>query len=101
MIKQSAAVTCVCGQAITFPEGEVKTQCACGAVWECGIEGYWYTEIPAWHTDKPVTPYAPILAKPKPVSVKTRKERYCNYPKAKRKKRKKQRKAGRKCLKQY
>lgn len=94
MIKQSADVTCLCGQAVRFPEGEVKTQCACGAVWECGTEGYWYTELP-------IAPYVPILAKPKPVSVKTRKERYCNYPKAKGKKRKKQRKAGRKCLKQY
>lgn len=45
MVKQ-AIQTCICGQTMDFPEGEVKAICPCGAVWECRPEGYWYTETP-------------------------------------------------------
>ncbi len=41
MVKQALSVPCVCGQALTFPEGEIKTVCQCGAIWEIGHEGFW------------------------------------------------------------
>ena len=41
MVKQML-VKCICGQALDFPEGQIKTKCNCGAAWECGDEGYWY-----------------------------------------------------------
>jgi hypothetical protein len=80
MVKQSSSVSCICGRTIQFPEGEIKTKCSCGTVWECGPEGYWYAE-------EPVVEFAPILAKP--AKVRSRAEKYRNYPKSKRK-----RKAG-------
>lgn len=88
MVKQASIQTCICGQAVKFPEGEIKTTCCqCGAIWECGTEGYWYTEIPS------TAPFAPILAKPVVCSVKSREQKYANYPKSRRKKRK----AGKRC----
>ncbi|KUO75551.1 MAG: hypothetical protein APF81_27420 [Desulfosporosinus sp. BRH_c37] len=87
MVKQSSSVKCICGQTITFPEGEIKTVCKtkdCGAVWDLGPEGYWYSETP-------VTQFVPILAMPVVHSAKSRPERYNNHPKSKRKKGRKER----------
>lgn len=78
MVKQASTVTCTCGQPIEFPEGEIKFVHDCGAVWVCGPEGFWYTEVPE---------LAPILAKPKAVKVYLREQKYANYPKSRRKKR--------------
>ena len=45
MVKQ-ASQTCKCSKLMEFPEGEVKTVCKCGAVWELGVFGYWYVKVP-------------------------------------------------------
>ena len=87
LLKQSLTQTCSCGQAMLFPEGEIRTNCSCGANWELGPEGYWYIKNIS-------ASFVPILAKPVVCSVKSRDERYSNYPKNKQKK---GRKAGRKC----
>lgn len=83
MLKQSSSVKCICGQAITFPEGEIRTKCFCGAIWECGPEGYWYTE-------KPITPFTPIFTEPRPKARQSRYEKYME-----RRSKSKGRKAGR------
>ena len=85
MVKQALSLPCACGQAITFPEGEIKTKCSCGAVWECGPEGYWYSETP-------ITLFAPILANLNPKNRPSRYEKYM-----KRRNESKGRKAGRRC----
>ena len=76
MLLKQAIQTCVCGQAITFPEGEIRAKCQCGAVWEIDTGGVWFTNSTA-----------PILAKPVVCSVRSRAERYKNYPKSRRKRR--------------
>jgi len=45
MQKQSLTQTCLCGQAITFPEGEIKFKCKCHAIWEIDSGGYWFTNL--------------------------------------------------------
>lgn len=78
MVKQSLIQTCLCRQAINFPEGEIKTKCktkGCGAHWECGVEGFW--SIAYWLT--------PIFAKPNHY------QKYMGW------RAKNTRKAGRKC----
>lgn len=72
MVKQ-ATQTCTCGQAIIPPEGEIKTTCSCGAVWQIDNGGYWFTQ----------TLIAPFVARTKP-------NHYEKYMK-------KRRKAGKKC----
>jgi len=89
MLKQALTQTCLCGQTMKFPEGEIRAKCSCGATWECGPEGYWYTQ-------NIITPFAPILAKPVVCSVKSKGERYRNYPQSRRKKNK-GRKGGSRC----
>lgn len=88
MLKQALTQTCICSRSIEFPEGEVKATCPCGAKWDLGPEGYWYTR-------SIITPLAPILAKPVVCSVKSKVDRYRNYPKSRRKN--KGRKAGSRC----
>jgi hypothetical protein len=73
--------TCKCGQAIKFPKGKLKAHCPvknCGMRWELKSEGYWaiglFTII-----------FTPIFAREKACSVRTRKDRYSNYPKSSRK----------------
>lgn len=41
MVVKQPCMKCLCGQALQFPEGQIKTNCRCGAVWELGIEGFW------------------------------------------------------------
>jgi len=86
MLKQ-VTQTCICGQAMKFPEGEIKAKCSCGAHWELGPEGYWYTQ-------SMTTTFTPILTSPVVSPGKSRSDRYRNYPKNRQKK--KGRKAGRK-----
>jgi len=74
MQKQSLQ-TCLCGQAITFPEGEIRKVCQCGAVWEIDDRGFWFTQ----------TSFVPFVAKPKS-------KHYDNY--MKRRDQKKRGKAG-------
>ena len=48
MQKQSLTQTCLRGQAITFPEGEIKFKCktkGCGAIWEIDNGGFWFTNL--------------------------------------------------------
>ena len=71
--------TCKCGQAIVFPKGKIKVHCPtkdCGMRWERGSEGYWAIGVLT-------TIFTPILARQKACSVKSRAERYRNYPKSK------------------
>ena len=77
---------CKCGQAITFPRGKNKARCSadsCGMRWERNEAGYWAIGLNT-------IIFTPIFPRVKACSVKSREEKYCNYPKAKRK-----RKAGR------
>ncbi len=76
--KQAQSQTCTCGQALIFPEGEVKLVCKCGAVWEIDNGGFWFTNL--------TLPFAPVLAKPRKSHYEKCMER-----------RKKGRKAGGKC----
>lgn len=57
MVKQALSLQCACGQAVTFPEGEIKFYCKCGTAWEIGIEWFWYTNL--------TIPFTPILTKRK------------------------------------
>jgi len=44
MLKQELSQTCICGQTMSFPEGQIKAKCLtkdCGANWELGAEGFW------------------------------------------------------------
>ena len=44
MVKQESSQTCICGQTMSFPEGQIKAECStngCGANWELGPEGFW------------------------------------------------------------
>jgi len=44
MVKQALSRTCICGQTMSFPEGQIKAKCLtenCGANWELGAEGFW------------------------------------------------------------
>lgn len=90
--QQSLTQTCLCGQVIKFPEGEVRSICDCEAVWECGPEGYWYTQ-------SIIIPVALIDPKPLVVcSSKSKPERYERYRKYQKPKHKKKgRKGGSKC----
>jgi len=48
MQKQSLTQTCLCGQPITFPDGEIKTKCktkGCGAIWQIDSGGFWFTNL--------------------------------------------------------
>lgn len=77
MVKQAPQV-CKCGWEMKFPEGQVKTTCICGNVWELDLGGVWFIQLE----------FVPFVAKPS--KVRSRAERYANYPKSKRRK-----KAGR------
>ena len=79
VLKQASRMTCICGQAVTFPEGEIRTKCktkGCKAVWTCGTEGFWSVLAPI--LPKPVVPT--VVSK-----VQPRAERYRKYPKSRRK----------------
>ncbi len=41
MVVKQALVKCVCGQAMQFPDGQIKTRCECGTVWELSLDGLW------------------------------------------------------------
>lgn len=41
MVVKQAPIRCQCGQAMVFPEAEIKTRCRCGTVWEVGLDGCW------------------------------------------------------------
>ena len=44
MLKQALSQTCVCGEAMHFPEGQIRAKCptiGCRANWELGPEGFW------------------------------------------------------------
>ena len=93
MLKQASALTptCKCGQAMSFLKGKSKARCpikGCGLRWERGPEGYWAIGLFT-------TAFTPIFSKEKACSVKSRKDRYSNYPKSSRKR--KRRKAGLRC----
>lgn len=78
LLKQASIQTCSCGAPISFPDGEVKAKCGCGANWECGSEGFWSIK----NITTPMIPqFAPILAKPKhiPEPFITKSSRYENY----------------------
>jgi len=44
MQKQSLK-SCLCGQALDLPEGEVLTVCRCGSVWEIDNGGFWFSNL--------------------------------------------------------
>lgn len=57
--KQSPNQTCVCGQVIEFPEGQVRATCqtrGCGVIWELGTEGFWYMK------SLPLSPILEVMA---------------------------------------
>jgi len=83
LLKQSSFVKCVCGQDMNFPEGEIKAKCPCGTIWECGPEGYWYTQTPV-----SFTPFTELM----PIAKSCRYEKYME-----RRSKGKKRKGGRRC----
>ncbi|WP_040413430.1 hypothetical protein [Desulfosporosinus sp. OT] len=76
VLKQASTAQCVCGQAVEFPEAQVKTMCRCGAIWELGHAGYWS-----------ITSFVLFLAK-----SRLKPDEYKRYPRSR-----KRRKAGRRC----
>ncbi|WP_407310997.1 hypothetical protein [Desulfosporosinus sp. SB140] len=46
MVIKQVEKQCYCGLPMEFPEGEIRAKCLCGAIWELGQEGYWYTSGP-------------------------------------------------------
>lgn len=64
--------TCQCGKPMEFPDGQVKTTCPCGQVWEMDCGGYWFTNL--------VIPFATPKARFTP-------EKRKNYPKSNKRRR--------------
>lgn len=54
LLKQALIQTCRCGSPMQFPEGEVKSSCSCGAVWEIDNGGCWFIQT--------IIQFAPILS---------------------------------------
>lgn len=82
MLRQTLTPTCICGEPMQFEPGETKTFCkapGCGVVQERGPEGYW-----AYGRSR--NALTPILPRPKACSVRSRADRYKNYPKQRRRK---------------
>jgi len=81
MQKQALTPTCKCGQVISFSKGVSKRKCStrnCGMSWERGPEGY-------WAIGNITILFTPIITREKACSVRSRKDRYANYPKSSRK----------------
>lgn len=73
---------CLCGRQMYFRQGENKALCPkCKVKWERGMEGF-------WAIGNFTTSFTPIFTKEKTCSVKSRAERYKNYPKQRRRKKK-------------
>lgn len=73
---------CKCGQIMSFKPGRNKSHCpaeGCGMKWERGPEGF-------WAIGNITTTFTPILAKEKACSVRSRKDRYANFPRSRKKK---------------
>lgn len=83
LLKQVLIQTCTCGAQMSFPEGEVKVKCGCGANWECGPEGFWSIHSVS---------FTPILAKPETEAIRTKLNRYEHYMGRRNKKGRKRRK---------
>lgn len=66
MVLKQHVTKCTCGRPIEFPEAQVRHTCKCNAVWECGVEGYWYSQ----------SNVVPILPNLNPQSRPNRYERY-------------------------
>jgi len=80
--KQALTPTCICGQAMQFKPGETLSFCrapGCAVLLERGPEGY-------WAHGKSRIAFTPILPKQKACSVRSRTDRYKNYPKQRRRK---------------
>jgi len=80
VLKQALTPTCICGRAMDFKHGENKTFCrtpGCGVVLERGPEGY-------WAQGRSRLAFTPIMPKQKVCSVRSRADRYKNYPKSRR-----------------
>ena len=45
MVQKQATQTCTCGWEMKFPEGEIKTTCPCGSVWELDLGGVWFIQL--------------------------------------------------------
>ncbi|KLU66334.1 hypothetical protein DEAC_c17330 [Desulfosporosinus acididurans] len=41
VVKQEIPVKCLCGQALEFPDGQIKLKCQCGVVWKLSLGGRW------------------------------------------------------------
>ena len=74
MLKQASVINCTCNNPLIFPDGEIKVKCKCGAIWECGEEGFWYC----------TNPFVPIGVSR---SYKSRNERYAHFPKSRKRRR--------------
>jgi len=74
--------TCKCGQEMHFPKRKNNSMCTtkdCGMRWERRPEGFWAVGLFTLS-------FTPILTSEKACSVRSRKDRYSNYPKSKRRK---------------
>ena len=83
-MKRSTLIpTCICGRPMEFQHGESKTFCkapGCGVVQQKGPEGYWA----CGRSRTALTPILPRVVVRK--GVKSRADRYKNYPKQRRRK---------------
>lgn len=45
MVVKQSEKSCICGQALVFPEAQIRHKCECGAVWELSEDGLWIMDI--------------------------------------------------------
>jgi len=73
---------CKCGRVMSFPKSVNESRCpvdGCGMKWKRGPEG-------CWATGNLTTTFTPIFAREKACSVRSRKDRYANFPRSRKKK---------------
>jgi len=44
MTKQKDQI-CTCGKVMNFPDGQIKTTCPCGTIWEMDEGGVWFSQL--------------------------------------------------------
>jgi len=88
VVKQELSQRCVCGQAIEFPDAQVKVACQCGAVWILSFESFW--SIKGVPLAKKFTQSAAVAVAV--AVVQLRADEYPRYPRSR-----KRRKAGKGC----
>lgn len=42
MVVKQLLPICQCGRGMEFPDGQIRSACKCGVIWELALEGYWF-----------------------------------------------------------